>query len=121
MLGMDAEQVPTKAYMALGHDPSVEHVVFAEDGSAIAAMPSAYSLHQHSESSEGPLIRAAGWRAAPMAIVSSAAVRLFRFIDTVADGDYCLQAPRRRPAQPRCDSVTPTGGGVFRCAAGCGV
>lgn len=33
-----------------------------------------------------------------MAIVSSAAVRLFRFIDTVADGGNCLQALAVHPS-----------------------
>lgn len=64
MLGTDAEQVLTKVYMTLGRDPS-----------------------------EGPLIRAAGWRAVWMVIVSFAASRLFRLIDSAADSDSPLCQP----------------------------
>jgi hypothetical protein len=121
MLGTDAEQVLTKAYMTLGHDPSVERVAFPEDGSAIVGMPSAYTSHQYSESSEGPLIRAAGRRAARMAIVSFAASRLFRFIETVADGDSPLGQPFVRRVVEAYHCVERAGmGGMMRvpdCAA----
>ncbi|MGB9357159.1 MAG: GNAT family N-acetyltransferase [Acidimicrobiia bacterium] len=92
MLGKNSEQVVAKAYRTPGHDLSFEHVTFAQNGGTIVGTTSAYSSKQHEQSSESPLIRAAGWRTVRMAAVSTAAASLFRFIDTVADGDFYLQA-----------------------------
>ncbi len=99
MLGKNFEEVVAKAYRTPGHDVSFEHVTFAERGRAIVGMTSAYSSQQHEQSSDSPLIRAAGWRSVRMAAVSTAAASLFRFIDAVADGDFYLQAIAVDPDQ----------------------
>lgn len=92
MLGKDSVRVVAKAYLTPGHDLSFEHVTFAKHNGEIVGMASAYSSQQHEQSSELPLLRAAGWRTIRMAAVSAALFRLFRFIDTVSDGDHYLQA-----------------------------
>ena len=92
MLGGASQRVLTSAFLSTGHDLSYEHVTFVElDGIAVG-MSSDYSAGQHRNSSDGPLVRAAGWRVVRMAAVSTIAARLFRFIDTVPEGDYYLQA-----------------------------
>lgn len=91
MLGKDFERVVAEAYLTPGHDLSFEYVTFAVSDGEIVGMASAFSAEQHGQSFDAPLLRAAGWRAARMAAVSAAGSRLFRFIDTVADGDFYLQ------------------------------
>ena len=92
MLGNGSERVLAKAYRSPGHDLSFERVTFAEVGGEIVGMASSYSSQQHEESSESPLLRAAGWRTVRLAAVSTALLRLFRFIDALDDGDSYLQA-----------------------------
>ena len=90
MLGKDSERVVAEAFLTPGHDLSFEYVTFAVMRSEVVGMASAFSSEQHKRSSESPLLRAAGWRVPRMAVVSAAVSRLFRFIDTVADGDFYL-------------------------------
>lgn len=91
-LGSDSDRVLATAYLTPGHDLSFDRVTFADVGGEIVGMASAYSSQQHEQSSESPLLSAAGWRAIRMATVSTALFRLFRFIEAVDDGDYYLQA-----------------------------
>ncbi len=60
MLGKSFEQVVAKEYRTPGHDLSFNRVTFAENGGAIVGMTSASSSQQHEQSSESPLLRAAG-------------------------------------------------------------
>jgi len=92
MLGKAADRVLAKAYMEPGHDVSYEHVTFAERGTTIIGMVSSYSSQQHRRSSDGPLIRAAAWRAPRMGAVTAIAAGLFRFLGRVPAGDFYLQA-----------------------------
>ena len=92
MLGKDADGVLAKDFLEPAHDLSYEHVTFAERDAMIIGMVSPYSSQQHRRSSAGPLIRAAGWRAARMAAVGEIAARLFRFLGTVPEGDFYVQA-----------------------------
>ncbi len=71
MLGGASQRVLTSAFLSTGHDLSYEHVTFVElDGIAVG-MSSDYSAGQHRNSSDGPLVRAAGWRVVRMAAVST--------------------------------------------------
>jgi ribosomal protein S18 acetylase RimI-like enzyme len=92
MLGGASERILASAFVAAGHDLSYEHVTFAELDGTVIGMTSDYSAIQHRNSSDGPLVRAAGWHVFRMGIVSMITARLFRFIDTIPDGDYYLQA-----------------------------
>lgn len=55
-------------------------------------MASGYTSLQHGLSSDEPLRRTAGFRMVRMAALSKLGGGLKRFIDTVPDGDYYLQA-----------------------------
>jgi ribosomal protein S18 acetylase RimI-like enzyme len=97
MLGKAADRVLAKAFLEPAHDLSYGHVTFAERDTTIIGMVSSYSSQQHRRSSDGPLIRAAGWRAARMAAVGVIAAGLFRFLGTVPEGDFYLQAVAADP------------------------
>jgi ribosomal protein S18 acetylase RimI-like enzyme len=86
------EQVIGEAYLSPGHDLSYETVVFAERSGRIAGMASGYTSQQHEQSSEEPLRRAAGFRMVRMAAFSVLGRGMKRFIKTVPEGDYYLQA-----------------------------
>jgi len=92
MLGKTADRILAKAYLEPDHDLSYQYVTFAETGATIIGMVSSYSSEQHRRSSDGPLVRAAGWRAPRMGAVTAIAAGLFRFLDRVPDGDSYLQA-----------------------------
>ena len=87
MLGKAADRVIAKAYLEPDHDLSYQHVTFAEMGTTIVGMVSSNSSEQHRRSSDGPLIRAAGWRAPRMVAVTAIAAGLIRFLDRVPDSD----------------------------------
>ena len=92
LLGRGYEDVIGEAYLSPGHDLSYETVVFAERSGRIAGMASGYTSQQHEQSSDGPLRRAAGFRMVRMAAFSVLGRGMKRFIETVPDGDYYLQA-----------------------------
>lgn len=92
MLGSGSDRVLAEAYRSPGHDLSFERVTFAEVGGEIVGMASSHSSQQHEQSSESPILRAAGWRTVRMVAVSIALFRLFRFIDALDDGDSYLLA-----------------------------
>ncbi len=92
LLGRDYDRVIGEAYLSPGHDLSYETVVFAERSGRIVGVASGYTSQQHAESSDEPLRRAAGFRMARMAAFSVLGRGMKRFIKTVPDGDYYLQA-----------------------------
>ena len=92
LLGKGYDRVIGESYLSPGHDLSYEAVVFAERSGQIAGMASGYTSHQHAESSDEPLRRAAGFRMMRMAAFSMLGRGLKNFIKTVPDGDYYLQA-----------------------------
>jgi ribosomal protein S18 acetylase RimI-like enzyme len=92
LLGKEYDQVIGEAYLSPGHDLSCEVVVFAEWSGRIAGMASGYTSRQHEQSSDEPLRRAAGIRMMRMAAFSVLGRGMKRFIKTVPEGDYYLQA-----------------------------
>ena len=92
MLGRDYDRVIGEAYVSPGHDLSYETVVFAERSGRIVGMASGYTYQQHEQSSDEPLRRAAGFQMLRMAAFSVLGPGMKRFIKTVPDGDYYLQA-----------------------------
>ncbi len=92
LLGRGYDRVIGEAYLSPGHDLSYETAVFAERSSRIAGMASGYTSQQHEQSSDEPLRRAAGFRMVRMAAFSVLGRGMKRFIKTVPEGDYYLQA-----------------------------
>ena len=92
MLGRRSERIVAEAYAKPGHDLSYERVTFAERDGSIVGMALGYTADQHRRSSDEPLSDAAGIAALRMSIVTSLGRRVFRFIETVPDGDFYLQS-----------------------------
>jgi ribosomal protein S18 acetylase RimI-like enzyme len=80
------------AYLQPNHDLSYQNVTFAERDNVITGMVSGYTAEQHRSSSDRPLKQAAGKFNLRMIVVSILFAPLLRIIDTIADGDFYLQA-----------------------------
>ena len=91
MLGRSAENIIASAFPEPGHTLSYEHVMFAEHEGVVVGMTSAYTGAQHRSFSEGPLKRAAGRSVFRMRCVRTLLRPLWRFLETVAEGDFYLQ------------------------------
>jgi ribosomal protein S18 acetylase RimI-like enzyme len=92
MLGRRAEQIVATAFIQPDHDLSYQNVTFAERDNVIVGMVSGYTAEQHRRSSQQPLKEAAGRRNLRMKIVLTLFAPLMRIIDSIADGDFYLQA-----------------------------
>jgi len=92
MLGRRAGHIIAKAFADPGHDLSYQNVTFAERENVIVGMVSGYTAEQHRRSSRQPLKQAAGRRSLRMRIVLVLFAPLMRIIDSIADGDFYLQA-----------------------------
>jgi ribosomal protein S18 acetylase RimI-like enzyme len=92
MIGKAVDRVVATAFLEPGNDLSYEHVVFAEEDTTIIGMVSSYSSQEHRQSTEDALIQAAGWRAVRMGVVNALAAGIFRFLGTIPDDDFYLQA-----------------------------
>lgn len=92
MLGREVAHIVATVYARPNHDLSFQNVTFAERDGVIVGMVSGFTAEQHRLSPDGLLRRAAGrWNLRAMA-VSTLCAPLLRIIDTVADGDFYLQA-----------------------------
>jgi len=92
MLGPRAEQIIATAFAEPDHDLSYQNATFAERDNVIVGMVSGYTAEQHRRSSRQPLKQAAGRRNIRMRIVLILFAPLMRIIDSIADGDFYLQA-----------------------------
>jgi len=92
MLGRRAGQIIATAFVQPNHDLSYQNVTFAERNNVIVGMASGYTTGQHRRSSRQPLKRAAGGCHLRMRIVLLLLAPLMRIIDSIADGDFYLQA-----------------------------
>jgi len=92
MLGRRVSDIVARAYIQPDHDLSYQNVTFAERDNVIVGMVSGYTAEQHRRSSIRPLKDAAGRHNLRMMIVSMLLAPLLRIIDTIADGDFYLQA-----------------------------
>jgi ribosomal protein S18 acetylase RimI-like enzyme len=92
MLGRRAEHIIATAFLQPNHDLSHQNVTFAEREDAIVGMVSGYTAEEHRASSRRPLKEAAGKRNLRMRIVLILFAPLMRIIDSIADGDFYLQA-----------------------------
>ncbi len=88
-----AAHIIATAFAQPDHDLSYQNVTFAERDNVILAMFSGYTAEQHRRSSRlQPLKRAAGRRNIRMRIVLILFAPLMRITDSIADGDFYLQA-----------------------------
>ena len=92
MLGRRVADIIAAAYTQPGHDFSYQNVTFAEHEKVIVGMASGYTAEQHRHFSEQPLKRAAGSPALRMKGVRILCAPLWRLLNTLADGDFYLQA-----------------------------
>ncbi len=92
MLGRDAGDIIARAFVVPGHDLSHQNVTFAERDNVIVGMVSGYTAEEHRRSSLRPLKQAAGRHHLRMNVVLILCAPALRIIDSVADGDYYLQA-----------------------------
>jgi len=92
MLGKRFIDIIAMAYTQPGHDLSYQNVIFAERSKVIVGMISGYTAEQHHQSSDEPLKQAAGRFNLRRIIVSTLFSPLMRIIDTIADGDFYIQA-----------------------------
>ncbi len=91
-LGRNTTDIVATTYLQPNHDLSYQNVTFAERNNVIAGMVSGYSAEQHRDSTDRPLKQAAGKYNLRMIVVSIVFAPLLRIIDTIADGDFYLQA-----------------------------
>ena len=92
MLGRRSVDILAKAFTQSDHDLSYQNVTFAERNKVIVGMVSGYTADQHRRSSREPVHRAAGGQNLRMRIVLILFAPLMRIIDSIADGDFYLQA-----------------------------
>jgi ribosomal protein S18 acetylase RimI-like enzyme len=92
MIGRRAGHIIATAFAQPDHDLSYQNVTFVERDNVIVGMVSGYTAAQHRRSSRQPLKQAAGRRNLRMRIVLTLFAPLMRIIDSIADGDFYLQA-----------------------------
>ena len=91
LLGRRVNEILAKAFVTPGHDMCYEHVLFAEADGQIVGMGSGYTSKQHSASRDDALKRAAGGSSLRMAIMFTLAAPIFRFMHTLAAGDFYVE------------------------------
>lgn len=92
MLGRRTVDIIATAFTQPNHGLSYQNVTFAERDQIIVGMVSCYTAEQHRRFSDQPLKQAAGKCHLRMIFVSLLFAPLLRIIDTIADGDFYLQA-----------------------------
>lgn len=92
MLGPRSAEIIARAFVRPDHDLSYQNATFAERESSVVGMVLGYTAEQHRRSSLGTLKEAAGRRNLRMRLVLILFGPLMRIIDSIADGDFYLQA-----------------------------
>lgn len=92
MLGRRAGHIIATAFTQPDHDLSYQNVTFAESDNVIVGMGSGYTAEQHHRSSLQPLKQAAGRLNLRMMTVLVLSAPFLRILDSIADGDFYLQA-----------------------------
>lgn len=91
LLGRRVNQILAEAFISPGHDMSYERALFAEIDGQIVGMVSGYTAEQHHSADDNPLRKAAGRSALRMAFMFTLAAPVFRFIHTLANGDFYVE------------------------------
>jgi ribosomal protein S18 acetylase RimI-like enzyme len=92
ILGRRVADIVATAYTQPNNDYSHQNVTLVERDEVIVGMVSGYTAEQHRCFSEQPLKLAAGYRALRMVRVAICCAPFRRFLDTLADGDFYVQA-----------------------------
>ena len=98
VLGRRAGNIVARAFTQPGNDLSYQYVIFAEQSGRIVGMASGYTAQAHRHFTDQILEAAAGWRRYRWAVFVRVARRVFRFIDTVPDGDFYVRALAVEPS-----------------------
>ena len=91
-LGRRAVHIIATAFTQPDHDLSYQNVTFAERENVIVGMVLGYTAEQHRRSSHEPLERVAGGSSLRMRIVRMLFAPIMRVIDSIAHGDFYVQA-----------------------------
>ena len=92
MLGRRAVDIIATAFTQPGHDLSYQYVTFIERDQVVVGMVSGYTAEQHHLSSGSILEKAAGRYNLKFIVISTLFSPLLQIIDTIANGDFYLQA-----------------------------
>jgi len=92
MLGPSAVDIIATVFTQPSHDLSYQYVTFVERDEVIVGMVSGYTAEQHHMSSSSILEKTAVRYNIRFIIISAVFSPLLRIIDTIADGDFYLQA-----------------------------
>jgi ribosomal protein S18 acetylase RimI-like enzyme len=98
VLGRRAADIVAQAFTQPGNDLSYQHAIFADQSGRIVGMASGYTAQAHRHFTDQILEAAAGWRRYRWAAFVRVARRMFRFIDTVPDGDFYVRALAVEPS-----------------------
>ena len=104
VLGRRAGSIVAEAYTQPGHDLSYQHVTFVEERGRVVGMASGYTAEAHRHSTDHIRATATGWRRHWWVAFTHLAARMFRFLDTVPDGDFYVRALAVDPAH-RCAGI----------------
>lgn len=97
-LGPRFAELVARAFLEPDHDLSHQRVTFAEKDGAIVGMVSGFTSEQHRTSSQRPLKQAVGGPPLRMTLISILLAPLFRILETIAEGDFYIQAVAVDPA-----------------------
>ena len=97
MLGAKFAEVIAETFATPAHDFSFENVIVAERDGVIVGAAAGYTAEQHSNCSDEVLTKAKGFPALRMSLVQVVAGPLWRFLNTVDDGDFYLQSIAVKP------------------------
>ena len=92
MLGKRYADVMADTFATPAHDFSFENVIFAEQDAMIVGMASGFTAKQHHGCSDEVLVKAKGYPSFRMAMFQLVFGSLWRFLDTIEDGEFYLQA-----------------------------
>jgi ribosomal protein S18 acetylase RimI-like enzyme len=92
MLGRRAAEIVAAAFVQPDNDYSHQNVTFAERNRVVVGMVSSFTALQRRRFTDHPLKRAAGSRHLRMQIVTALCAPLLRILETIAEGDFYIQA-----------------------------
>lgn len=92
MLGKKFAETIADTFATPAHDFSFENVLFAEQDTIVVGMASGFSARQHHHCSDKVLTTARGFPWFRMSMIHMIFGSLLRFLDTLEDSSYYLQA-----------------------------
>ncbi len=92
MLGAKFAEVIADTFATPAHDFSFENVLVAERDAVILGTAAGYTAQQHSSCSDEVLRKARGFSALRMSLVQMVSGSLWRFLNSIENGDFYLQS-----------------------------